>query len=512
MRLVPTGERAGLRPTVQSALDRGDVAAALASVAPVALTEEVRAAAAELLREAREGTWVITVDVTPAGEELAAVDVYKRQLPGSGGTGGGGAVRRRADPAVAVHARSRQTSADAPRVGTGGSRLADGPDGAAAAPHAGRRPVRLPGLLAPVGDGTPHRRPGHGRGPAPDDRRARRGDPARRGRPADHRRVGVGDQAGHAGADRSPARPGADLRRHGVRAGRHDAGAGGDHRVLAPRLPGQRRAVRRPLRRDRAVGLAQRDGHDRGPFHRSPPGPGHRRPARRRGARPAPGHAPLGAAGGGRGPAQHLRLLAGAAAAAHRHPGAGEPSGARPVAVPLGVRGRGARTGAHAAADRRLAAGEPHGGRHADPPGRGRRRGHPGRLRAGRAGRPAVRAGPGPGPSVAGAGRDDRRRPASGGLRGEGRRTRAVVPELLPVRHGDALRLPQPGRDVLPAEPGRHRQAPVPAQPLRHRGRWPAAGRRDRQRARAGAGAGAHLRAAARQTGELHRGGLRDDR
>ncbi|MEV8294324.1 hypothetical protein ACFVOO_15030 [Streptomyces rochei] len=74
MRLVPAGERAGLRPTVQSALDRGDVAAALASVAPVALTEEVRAAAAELLREAREGTWVITVDVAPAREELAAVD------------------------------------------------------------------------------------------------------------------------------------------------------------------------------------------------------------------------------------------------------------------------------------------------------------------------------------------------------------------------------------------------------------------------------------------------------
>ncbi|AKZ54098.1 putative integral membrane protein [Streptomyces ambofaciens ATCC 23877] len=74
MRLVPDAARAGLGPTVQTALDRGDVASALAAVAPVALNDRVRTTAAELLREARQGTWIVTVDIDPAHEALAPVD------------------------------------------------------------------------------------------------------------------------------------------------------------------------------------------------------------------------------------------------------------------------------------------------------------------------------------------------------------------------------------------------------------------------------------------------------
>ncbi|WP_254404907.1 PI-PLC domain-containing protein [Streptomyces sp. AC627_RSS907] len=74
LRLVPADARADLRPTVQTALDRGDVAAALAAVAPVALTDQVRAVAGELLREADAGTWVFTVELDPSHEALAPVD------------------------------------------------------------------------------------------------------------------------------------------------------------------------------------------------------------------------------------------------------------------------------------------------------------------------------------------------------------------------------------------------------------------------------------------------------
>ncbi|MFG3320758.1 hypothetical protein ACGF3J_22195 [Streptomyces sp. NPDC048171] len=74
MPLLPSTERAGLRPSVQTALDRGDLASALAAIAPVVLTDQVRDAATELLREARQGTWVVSVDVDPAAEALAPVD------------------------------------------------------------------------------------------------------------------------------------------------------------------------------------------------------------------------------------------------------------------------------------------------------------------------------------------------------------------------------------------------------------------------------------------------------
>ncbi|MFE1076474.1 hypothetical protein ACFW5W_35435 [Streptomyces sp. NPDC058783] len=75
MRLVPDGAaRDGVRSTVLTALDRGDVASALAAIAPVALTDQVRDAAAEMLAEAREGTWVVTVDIEPGTEALAPLD------------------------------------------------------------------------------------------------------------------------------------------------------------------------------------------------------------------------------------------------------------------------------------------------------------------------------------------------------------------------------------------------------------------------------------------------------
>ncbi|MFG2681493.1 hypothetical protein [Streptomyces sp. NPDC048392] len=75
MRLVPDGpEHDGIGSTVRTALDRGDVASALAAIAPAALTDRVRAAAEELLREARQGTWVVTVDIDPDTEALAPLN------------------------------------------------------------------------------------------------------------------------------------------------------------------------------------------------------------------------------------------------------------------------------------------------------------------------------------------------------------------------------------------------------------------------------------------------------
>ncbi|WP_435613248.1 hypothetical protein [Streptomyces sp. bgisy159] len=74
LRLVPQDERTRLRPEVESALDDGDVASALATVAPVALSDRTRTAAVDLFREAGGGTWVITADLDPAGDVLAPVE------------------------------------------------------------------------------------------------------------------------------------------------------------------------------------------------------------------------------------------------------------------------------------------------------------------------------------------------------------------------------------------------------------------------------------------------------
>ncbi|MFI2435295.1 hypothetical protein [Streptomyces sp. NPDC018693] len=68
LRLVPEGERPALRTEVEAALDSGDVATALAAVVPVAVSDRVQAAAAELLRDAGGSTWVITTELGPSGD------------------------------------------------------------------------------------------------------------------------------------------------------------------------------------------------------------------------------------------------------------------------------------------------------------------------------------------------------------------------------------------------------------------------------------------------------------
>ncbi|MFD0312754.1 hypothetical protein [Streptomyces flavalbus] len=71
--LVPRDERARLRPEVAAALRGGDVDSALAAIAPAALSDRNRAAAADLFREAGGRTWVITTDLDPPGDVLAPV-------------------------------------------------------------------------------------------------------------------------------------------------------------------------------------------------------------------------------------------------------------------------------------------------------------------------------------------------------------------------------------------------------------------------------------------------------
>lgn len=71
--LVPQKSRAGLRPEVEATLESGDVASALAAVAPAAVSNRLRAAAAALLRDAGGHTWVITVDLGPSDHVRARV-------------------------------------------------------------------------------------------------------------------------------------------------------------------------------------------------------------------------------------------------------------------------------------------------------------------------------------------------------------------------------------------------------------------------------------------------------
>ncbi|MEU3255124.1 PI-PLC domain-containing protein [Streptomyces sp. NPDC006997] len=73
LRLVPRDERARLRPEVATALRGGDVDSALAAIAPVALSDRNRAAAADLFREAGGRTWVITTTLAPPSEVRAPV-------------------------------------------------------------------------------------------------------------------------------------------------------------------------------------------------------------------------------------------------------------------------------------------------------------------------------------------------------------------------------------------------------------------------------------------------------
>ncbi|MFD7863073.1 hypothetical protein [Streptomyces sp. NPDC059783] len=73
LRAVPEAERAALRPEVLVALEEGDVATALAAVAPAAVSERTRASAAGLRDMAGDGTWDVTQALAASGNGLDAV-------------------------------------------------------------------------------------------------------------------------------------------------------------------------------------------------------------------------------------------------------------------------------------------------------------------------------------------------------------------------------------------------------------------------------------------------------
>ncbi|MFF1838400.1 hypothetical protein ACFVXE_29975 [Streptomyces sp. NPDC058231] len=70
---VPADRRAALRPEVSVALAEGDVATALAAVAPAAVSDRTRAAAAGLRTAVDGGRWDITQTLAASGNELDAV-------------------------------------------------------------------------------------------------------------------------------------------------------------------------------------------------------------------------------------------------------------------------------------------------------------------------------------------------------------------------------------------------------------------------------------------------------
>ncbi|MGC9544155.1 PI-PLC domain-containing protein [Streptomyces sp. UG1] len=74
LRVAPKADRRELEPEIRTALEGGDVASALAAVAPAAVSERTRAAAAAVLREADGGTWVITTDLQVSDKVLDPLD------------------------------------------------------------------------------------------------------------------------------------------------------------------------------------------------------------------------------------------------------------------------------------------------------------------------------------------------------------------------------------------------------------------------------------------------------
>ncbi|MHC5256307.1 PI-PLC domain-containing protein [Streptomyces sp. UC4497] len=71
--LVPAGERAGLRPEVETALADGDVGTALAAVAPATVTDRVQGAAAQLRTLVDGGTWDLTDTLEASGNDLSGL-------------------------------------------------------------------------------------------------------------------------------------------------------------------------------------------------------------------------------------------------------------------------------------------------------------------------------------------------------------------------------------------------------------------------------------------------------
>ncbi|MFI7385511.1 hypothetical protein [Streptomyces sp. NPDC049813] len=70
LRALPSRERDALRPQVATALADGDVATALAAVAPVALPDRSPAASRRLLDEVGGGTWDLTATLAASGNDL----------------------------------------------------------------------------------------------------------------------------------------------------------------------------------------------------------------------------------------------------------------------------------------------------------------------------------------------------------------------------------------------------------------------------------------------------------
>lgn len=68
LRLVPEERRSELRAEIEASLGDGDVASALAAVTPAVVSDHVRTAAEELLRNAGGGTWVITTELDPSDD------------------------------------------------------------------------------------------------------------------------------------------------------------------------------------------------------------------------------------------------------------------------------------------------------------------------------------------------------------------------------------------------------------------------------------------------------------
>ncbi|MFJ8825995.1 PI-PLC domain-containing protein [Streptomyces sp. NPDC102467] len=73
LRPLPEQDRAALRPQVETALADGDVATALAAVAPAALSDQTRAAARQLQETVGGGTWDLTETLAASGNDLRAL-------------------------------------------------------------------------------------------------------------------------------------------------------------------------------------------------------------------------------------------------------------------------------------------------------------------------------------------------------------------------------------------------------------------------------------------------------
>ncbi|MFI6878972.1 hypothetical protein ACIBL6_36600 [Streptomyces sp. NPDC050400] len=73
LRVLPAGQRAALRPEIETALADGDVATVLAAVAPAAVSDRTRDAARQLQAVMDGGTWDLTDTLAASGNDLAAL-------------------------------------------------------------------------------------------------------------------------------------------------------------------------------------------------------------------------------------------------------------------------------------------------------------------------------------------------------------------------------------------------------------------------------------------------------